>query len=88
MKKHRVDPRDMTWEQEIPYYRAYFWDRGAVTSHEYELSDVGIDEALAWTRQYAQEKGWTYTFYVRVHDRNEPGLVRIEGVMGDPFDDV
>jgi hypothetical protein len=80
-----VDPRDIAWEQDEPRYRVYFWDRARTASHEYAITDAGIDEALAWARTRAADEGLTYTFYVEVTAPHGPGLVRIEGVADDPF---
>jgi hypothetical protein len=88
MKTEPVDPRDGTWEQDEASYLVYFWDRANVASHEYEVTEAGIDEALSWARGHSAEKGWTYTFYVKVTEGEKFGLVRIEGVRGDPFADV
>ena len=85
METKLVDPRDVEWEQDHPCYRVYFWDRANVMSHEYEITEAGIDESLAWARGHAREEGWEYTFYVKVTAQGQCGLVRIEGVTGDPF---
>ncbi|MBY8886370.1 hypothetical protein K7472_16060 [Streptomyces sp. PTM05] len=85
MRTRVVDPRDVEWEQDEPRYRVYFWDRERVTSHEFAVTDAGVDEALAWARQRAGAEGWAYTFYVEVAPPHGPGLVRLEGVAGDPF---
>lgn len=85
MKRRSVDPRDISWEQEIPTYRVYFWDTESVTSHEYEVTDSAIDDILQWARSHAREKGWEYTLYVKVSDPDGNGLVRIDGLTGDPF---
>lgn len=82
-----IDPRDITWEQDHARYRVYFWDVAAVTSYEYEvLGEVDVDEVLAWASRYADERGWAYTVYAAVtDDADGPGLVRLAGVLGDPF---
>ncbi|MFG2784442.1 hypothetical protein ACGFY7_42280 [Streptomyces prunicolor] len=82
-----IDPRDTTWEQDHAQYRVYFWDVSAVTAHEYEvLGEVDIDEVLTWASRYAAERGWTYTAYAAVTtDGDGPGLIRLAGVLGDPF---
>ena len=36
----------------------------------------------------AEEEGWGYTFYVKVVDAEGAGLVRPDGVVGDPFPDA
>ncbi|MEU7428951.1 hypothetical protein [Streptomyces sp. NPDC040750] len=80
-----VDPRDTTWEQDHAVYRVYFWDTASNHSHEYQVSDADIDEVLTWVRREADSRGWSYTVYVEVSDGGQPGLVRICGVIGDPF---
>ncbi|WP_405747224.1 hypothetical protein OG422_29180 [Streptomyces sp. NBC_01525] len=85
MERRSVDPRDISWEQENPAYRVYFWDKESVTSHEFEVTDSTIDEVLSWTRSRATEEGWEYTLYVKVSDPEGDGLVRIDGLTGDPF---
>ncbi|MGW1049867.1 hypothetical protein [Streptomyces sp. NPDC002521] len=80
-----VDPRDMAWEQDHALYRVYFWDTASNQSHEYQVSEADVDEVLAWTRREAESQGWTYTVYAQVSDEGRPGLVRLCGVMGDPF---
>ncbi|MEV6567582.1 hypothetical protein [Streptomyces kronopolitis] len=85
MKQRLVDPRDISWEQETPEFRVYFWDAVSVTSYEYEVTDTSIDEVLSWARSEAKEKDWKYTLYVKVSDPDGDGLVRIDGIAGDPF---
>ncbi|MFJ2511308.1 hypothetical protein ACIPEL_09975 [Streptomyces griseoviridis] len=82
-----IDPRDTTWEQDHADYRVYFWDRSTNTSYEYEILDqVDIGELLAWTGQYAAATGWTHTVSaVADDDDGRRGLIRLEGVLGDPF---
>ncbi|MFE7130488.1 hypothetical protein ACFVIM_06500 [Streptomyces sp. NPDC057638] len=86
MEIRGIDPRDTTWEQDHARYRVYFWDRLNTHSHEYEiLGEVDIGELLAWAEEYATERGWAYTVYVVATDRGERGLIRLAGVLGDPF---
>ena len=81
-----VDPRDGTWEQDVAVYRVYLWDRSEIRSREYEVTDASIEEVLAWARDRTKEPGWDYTLYVRVDDgAGQRGLVRLDGVLGDPF---
>ncbi|MEV7439492.1 hypothetical protein [Streptomyces griseoviridis] len=88
MEIRAIDPRDTTWEQDHADYRVYFWDRSTNTSYEYEILDqVDIGELLAWPRQYAAETGWTHTVYAVADDDDDGrrGLIRLDGVLGDPF---
>ncbi|MEV0373721.1 hypothetical protein AB0I10_28590 [Streptomyces sp. NPDC050636] len=88
MKIRGVDPRDTMWEQDHARYRVHFWDRSAVTAHEFEvLDEVDVDELLTWAQSYAAGQGWSYTVYAAVTDGDRPGLVRLAGVLGDPFAD-
>ncbi|WP_416964416.1 hypothetical protein [Streptomyces sp. Agncl-13] len=82
-----IDPRDTAWEQDHARYRVYFWDVAAVTAYEYEvLGEVDVDEVLTWASPYAAERAWTYTVYAAVTpDEDGPGLIRLAGVLGDPF---
>jgi hypothetical protein len=44
----RIDPRDETWEVDLPRYRVYFWDAEA-RSDEYELSGAeDVAEVIRW----------------------------------------
>ncbi|GAA2247480.1 hypothetical protein GCM10010232_38380 [Streptomyces amakusaensis] len=81
-----VDPRDTTWELDHARYRVYFWDRANSASDEYEISGgVDVEEVLAWAAQFAGEHGHTYTVYVSVKAGRDSGLIRLTGVLGDPF---
>ncbi|MEB8340773.1 hypothetical protein [Streptomyces endophyticus] len=81
-----IDPRDTTWEQDHANYRVYFWDRSTTTSYEYELlGDVDVDEVLAWAEEYATARGWARTVYAVTMDGDRRGLIRLAGVLGDPF---
>ncbi|WP_405841210.1 hypothetical protein [Streptomyces sp. NBC_01518] len=35
--------------------------------------------------RYAEGRGWAYTVYAAVTDEGGLGLVRLAGVLGDPF---
>ncbi|TVL93546.1 hypothetical protein [Streptomyces sp. SAJ15] len=93
MDIRRIDPRDTAWEEDHARYRVSFWDVPAATAHEYEvLGEVDVDDVLAWASPHAAERGWTYTVYASVGagDRagEGPGLIRLAGVLGDPFADA
>ncbi|MBV9026215.1 MAG: hypothetical protein JO362_21050 [Streptomycetaceae bacterium] len=88
MEIRLVDPADIKWEQDHAVYRVYFWDTATVTSHEHEITGADIEEVLAWTHREAQEHGWSYTVYAKVSREGAlggPGLIRLAGVLGDPF---
>ncbi|MFI6088210.1 hypothetical protein [Streptomyces sp. NPDC051218] len=89
MKIRGIDPRDATWELDHARYRVYFWDVPAATAHEYEVLDtVDVGELLEWASRYAADRGWSYTVYTAVSDGDRLGLVRLAGVLGDPFADA
>ncbi|MEV7192073.1 hypothetical protein AB0N81_09705 [Streptomyces sp. NPDC093510] len=89
MQIRLIDPRDTAWEQPHATFRVYFWDVPARSSHEYEIvEEVDVEELLAWAKEYAAERSWTYTLYVAVADASGPGLIRLAGVTDDPFDDA
>ncbi|RKN46709.1 hypothetical protein [Streptomyces hoynatensis] len=86
MNVREVSPLDTTWEQDHARYRVYFWDVAAMASDEYEvLGEVDVEEVLAWASRYAAERGWSYTVYALALDNGRPGLIRLAGVLGDPF---
>lgn len=81
-----IDPRDTSWEQDHAMYRVYFWDTSINTSYEYEvLGEIDIDELLPWAEEYATARGWTYTIYALTTEGDRRGLIRLAGVLGDPF---
>ena len=77
-----VDPRDITWEDDSPAYRVYFWRSlgtpGAFESTEFELTDVEADEVLKWAQTTARPDQ-TYTVYAVVQHSFGPGLLRLAG---------
>ncbi|MDT0264768.1 hypothetical protein RM844_00525 [Streptomyces sp. DSM 44915] len=86
MRTRGVDPRDTSWEQDHATYRVSFWDVPAHVAHEFEIVDrVDIEELLRWAREYAAERGWAHTVYAVATDAGERGLIRLAGVLGDPF---
>lgn len=89
MKIRGIDPRDTAWEQDHVRYRVCFWDVAAATADEYEVVDeADVDEVLTWASTYAAERGLTFTLYASVDDGGRPGLIRLAGVLGDPFADA
>ncbi|GHJ96805.1 hypothetical protein SNE510_63240 [Streptomyces sp. NE5-10] len=88
MKIRGVDPRDTVWEQDHARYRVYFWDPPALTAHEFEVvEETDADAVLTWAREHAARHGWNYTLYAVVQDSDGLGLIRLAGVLGDPFTD-
>jgi hypothetical protein len=77
----------MCWEQDLPRFRAYFWDKANMISDEYEISEADVGEVLDWVRGHASSNSLTYTLYVKASGGvMGEGLIRLEGVMGDPFE--
>jgi hypothetical protein len=71
-----VDPRDETWEVDLPLYRVYFWDAEA-SSDEYELSGAeDVAEVLRWAE--SDRDGRSFTMYACI-PRDGLGLVRVAG---------
>jgi hypothetical protein len=72
----RVDPRDETWEVDLPLYRVYFWDAEA-RSDEYELSGAeDVAEIIRWAE--SDSDGRSFTVYACVPG-DGVGLVRVAG---------
>ena len=95
MKTREVDPRDMTWEDDSPVFRVYFWKATPTPpdaenpyswrSMEYEVSEADVKEVINWADQYAEREGENhYTLYVRGDDAQGPGIIKLAGV--DPTD--
>lgn len=90
MHAQGVDPRDVTWEDEQPVYRVYFWGRSKAPDNvppehvgyycrEYRVSDADdIHEVIAWADQ-ATVGDETYTLYVERQESGETGLIRLAG---------
>jgi len=77
-----VDPRtNAEWgSHPTVNYRVIFW----VTenhSDEYDLLDAeDVHAAIAWADAEARSRGWTYTLYAKVRDRECAGLVWLAGI--------
>jgi hypothetical protein len=83
-----VDPRHTTWEQDHASYRVCFWDTANGRAQEYDVTGADADEVLTWAGEHAATHAWTYTAYVNTTDDGQPGLIRLSGVLGDPFTDA
>jgi hypothetical protein len=60
-----VDPRDETWEVELPRCRVYFWHAEA-RSDEYELSGAeDVAEVIRWAESDSDRR--SFTAYACVH---------------------
>jgi hypothetical protein len=78
----RVDPRDVEWEFDHPYYRVHFWSQhgpGAWRCDEHELSGCDVAEAISWADANAGA-GRSYTLYASILTDGNVGLVRLAGV--------
>jgi hypothetical protein len=66
-------------------FRVYLWEVEAVTSHEYEITEADVGEVIDWAKEHTLP-GWTNTVYVVAKNGEYGrGLIRISGVVGDPF---
>lgn len=91
MKVREVDPREMTWEDDSPVFRVYFWKAtptppGAENAYswesmEYEVSEADVKEVIHWADEYAEREGEDrYTLYVCSDDAYGPGIIKLSGV--------
>ncbi len=90
MQTHGVDPRDVTWEDDRPVYRVYFWGHGPATAdvppeqvgyscREHRVMDADdVHEVLAWADREARGHE-TFTLYVERTERQGTGLIRLAG---------
>jgi len=72
----QIDPRDQTWEEWDPAYRAYFWDSPNACD-EWELVGCDVEEALHWASDSA--RGRLFTLHAVVKQLGEVGLIRLMG---------
>jgi len=78
---HRIDPRDIVWEEPRPTYRVYLWrlaDKQRY-SDEYQIEGAdSVNDILEWaTRQCQGDAGLQFALYV-VSPKG-PGLLRLAG---------
>lgn len=85
-----VDPRDVTWEDEQPVYRVYFWGRSKAPAdvppehvgyycREHRVLDADdIHEVITWAN-HAAVGGENYTLFVERQESGETGLIRLAG---------
>ncbi len=90
MRTEGVDPRDVTWEDDRPIYRVYFWGRGTAPAHvppdlvgyycneNRMLGASDVHEVIAWANQTAKPNE-TYTLYVEHQHAGETGLIQLAG---------
>jgi hypothetical protein len=72
-----IDPRDTTWLENQPAYRAYIFDKSGA-SEEWRLTDVhSVCTALEWAE--SNSSGRDFVFYVEVRTPQGTGLVRLAG---------
>lgn len=78
---HKIDPRDIEWEEQQPTYRVYFWSS---TSEERSCVEYQVEEAdsvsdiLAWANDMCKNDA-TLQFILYVVSPQGPGLVRLAG---------
>lgn len=94
MRVRGIDPRDISWEVELPTFRVYFWSQlPAGESHEfrarqcdeYEIADADVYDVLAWAEERTAGSQWTYVVYVVLEDPDEGrGMAKLAGQ--DPND--
>lgn len=77
MRALPVDPRDQTSEVVAPSYRVFFWDR-PTSCEEWELSEVDLDEVLAWIS--ARADGRAHSLWAVVQRDAGVEHVRLRGV--------
>ncbi|MEW9267482.1 hypothetical protein AB1207_22290 [Kineococcus endophyticus] len=85
-----MDPRDVSWETELPVYRVYFWGlpgpAAAAACDERRVSGAGdVEEVLRWAHHQAQ--GCAFVGYVEAGDRDDRGLLRLYGEDPSASDD-
>jgi hypothetical protein len=77
MEVRQADPRDISWEDQRPSYRVYFWDTNNVSSEHEVVGAADVDEVLRWAE--AQHGDRTFTAYLVVRNGGQVGLARLRG---------
>lgn len=85
-----LDPRDIRWEQDLPTYRVYFYERAALGPEEedghsswgaYEWRLTGatdVHEVLAWATG-PEGRGRRFELFVEWSTAEGTGLLRLAG---------
>ena len=83
MRIDPVDPRDISWENDRPVYRVYFWTPGRSACEEYRVQDASsVREVLAWARDQTapsgSQAGRSAELWIEAETRDGLGLLRLE----------
>jgi hypothetical protein len=90
MRVRGVDPRDTSWEVDLPSFRVHFFGTpgptadGAVqdaahVSDEYEVTEADVHETIAWANRTAGPHR-TYVIYLVLTDAHgSNGMVKLAG---------
>jgi hypothetical protein len=88
MDARPVDPRDTTWEDDGPVFRATFFGPApggsvspgvAVSTDEWEVRGADVHEVIAWAERKA-DTARTWELHLLVDDgRRGRGMVRLRG---------
>jgi hypothetical protein len=74
-----VDPRDVTWEVDLPTYRVYFWTQGGSACDEWRVTNsASVHDVLAWAMDRVGE-GRSYQVFVEVPAEHGLGILRLAG---------
>ncbi|WP_130179262.1 hypothetical protein [Cryobacterium sp. SO1] len=89
METRPIDPRDISWEQDDPAYRVYFWELYsagyAPSSDEWQVTHADVHEVITWAEKERGDRG--YELFVEHQERREErtgwahtlGLIRLAG---------
>jgi hypothetical protein len=81
-----VDPREASWEQQIPGFRLALWnaDRSSATHVDFEADDITAAQQWitdAGTSMMKDTKSWE--LYVRVQSESDLGLILIQTALAE-----
>lgn len=72
-----IDPRDISWEQDVAVYRVYFEDRTGATDEWRITGAANVSEVLTWAE--LQALGRMATIYVEVDVVNDyRGMIQVK----------
>ena len=90
MESRSIDPRYISWEQDNPVYRVYFWelrsDGFAPSSDEWQIiAATDVHEVIAWAEKERGER--SYELFIEHQDSEAGrtgwadgrGLIRLAG---------
>lgn len=78
LRAELIDPRGGTSESTDPTYRVFFWSDDGGTCEEWELSEVDLDEVLAWIP--SRSAGRTHSLWAVTREPSGAHLVRLRGI--------